>query len=231
VKRIAESRSAHALDLRVEAKMYFRICLRKAAFGAATFLLLLANTGEASAHVKWFCAFNIAGQPRGLENVLCFDLEWLIALSVLWLLAGALFEATRPGQSLLQALNRVTAPLERNTNNILRGTLAFFFVSIWAIGGIILTPELKTASPVIGLIQLFIVASLATRKTLPFAGLGIISLFVYATSRYGVFHLADYPIFLGIAVYLILVGLERDFFGIRPLDIVRWAAGITLMWA
>lgn len=211
--------------------MYLRICLRKAAFGAATFLLLLANTGEASAHVKWFCAFNIAEQPRGLENVLCFDLEWLLALSVLWLLAGALFEATRPGQSLLQALNRVTAPLEQNTDNILRGTLAFFFISIWAIGGIILTPELKTTSPVIGMTQLFIVASLASRKTLPLAGLGIVSLFVYATSQYGVFHLADYPIFLGVAVYLILVGLGRDFFGIRPLDIVRWAAGITLMWA
>ncbi|HWJ99361.1 MAG TPA: hypothetical protein VNR41_01500 [Xanthobacteraceae bacterium] len=211
--------------------MHFRIGLRKFAAVAAAFPLLLANTGEASAHVKWFCAFNIAGQPRGLENVLCFDLEWLIALSVLWLLAGALFEATGPGQSLLQALNRVTAPLEQNTNNILRGTLAFFFISIWAIGGIILTPELKTTSPVIGIIQLCIVVCLATRKTLPLAGVGIISLFVFATTQYGVFHLADYPIFLGVAVYLILVGLGRDFFGIRPLDIVRWAAGITLMWA
>jgi hypothetical protein len=131
----------------------------------------------------------------------------------------------------LQALNRVTAPLEQNTNNILRGTLAFFFISIWAIGGIILTPELKTTSPVIGIIQLCIVVCLATRKTLPLAGVGIISLFVFATTQYGVFHLADYPIFLGVAVYLILVGLGRDFFGIRPLDIVRWAAGITLMWA
>lgn len=41
----------------------------------------------------------------------------------------------------------------------------------------------------------------------------------------------DYPIFLGIAVYLALVGLQRDLFGVRPLDILRWSAAITLMWA
>lgn len=211
--------------------MYSRICLRRVAAIATAFPLLLANTVEASAHVKWFCAFNVAGQPRGLENVLCFDLEWLVALSVLWLLAGALFEATSPGQALINALNRVTRPLEQNANNILRGTLAFFFISIWAIGGIILTPELKTTSPMIGIVQLCIVACLAHRRTLPFAGLGIVFLFAFATSQYGVFHLADYPIFLGVAIYLILVGLDRDFFGIQPLDILRWAAGITLMWA
>ncbi len=211
--------------------MFFRNCLRHAAAIAAGFALLLANTVEASAHVKWFCAYNIAGQPRGLENVLCFDLEWLIALSVLWLLAGALFEATQPGQACIHALNRVTRPLEQNTNNILRGTLAFFFISIWAIGGIILTPELKTTSPLISVVQFFIVVCLAHRRTLPIAGLGIIFLFLFATWQYGAFHLADYPIFLGVAGYLILVGLDRDFFGIRPLDLLRWAAGITLMWA
>jgi hypothetical protein len=28
-----------------------------------------------------------------------------------------------------------------------------------------------------------------------------------------------------------LTGLQRDFFGMRPLDVVRWAAAVTLMWA
>jgi hypothetical protein len=36
--------------------------------------------------------------------------------------------------------------------------------------------------------------------------------------EYGAFHLADYPIFLGIAVYLALVGLQKTLFGIKPLD-------------
>jgi len=45
-------------------------------FGVASFAT------EASAHVKWFCAFNVAGQPRGLENVLCADFEGLVGLAV-----------------------------------------------------------------------------------------------------------------------------------------------------
>jgi hypothetical protein len=220
-----------AYCVRVGAKMLFRSKLRSAAAVVAALSWLLATTREASAHVKWFCAYNVAGQPRGLENVLCFDLEWLVGLSILWLLAGALFEVTPSGQVLLRSLNRVTSKVEENSNNILRATLAFFFISIWAIGGIILTPELKSDAPIIGIVQLIIVASLMYRTTLPLAGIGIIFLFSFATWQYGLFHLADYPIFLGVAVYLILVGLGRDFFGVRPLDLLRWAAGITLMWA
>ncbi len=49
--------------------------------------------------------------------------------------------------------------------------------------------------------------------------------------QYGTFHLADYPVFLGVAAYLALVGAQSQFFGMRPLDVVRWAAAITLMWA
>lgn len=220
-----------ACGVRVGAKMLFRSKLRSIAAIAAALSWLLATTREASAHVKWFCAYNVAGQPRGLENVLCLGLEWLVGLSILWLLAGALFEVTPSGQVLLRSLNRVTSKVEGNSNNILRATLAFFFISIWAIGGIILTPELKSDAPIIGIVQLIIVASLMYRATLPLAGVGIIFLFSFATWQYGLFHLADYPIFLGVAVYLILVGIGRDFFGVRPLDLLRWAAGITLMWA
>ena len=73
--------------------------------------------------------------------------------------------------------------------------------------------------------------ALIWRVTSPLAALGIVVLFVLAVWEYGIFHLADYPVFLGVAAYLTLTGLKRDFFGIRPLDIVRWTAAITLMWA
>jgi hypothetical protein len=70
------------------------------------------------------------------------------------------------------------------------------------------------------------------RRTLPFSAVGIVMLFGLAVRDYGAFHLMDYPIFLGVAVYLALTGFGRTVFvGVRPLDIVRWAAGITLMWA
>jgi len=56
-------------------------------------------------------------------------------------------------------------------------------------------------------------------------------LYAVAVWNYGVFLSADYPVFLGVAAYLALTGFQKNFFGARPIDVLRWAAGITLMWA
>jgi hypothetical protein len=187
--------------------------------------------GSASAHVKWFCAYNVAGQPVGLENVLCPDFEFLTGLSVLGLMTGALLENTIVGNSMLRALDRTTRYARENIETIFRAACAFFFISIWAIGGILLTPELKTASLSVAAIQLGIAAGMLSRRTMPLSAAGIFALFNIGIWEYGPFHLADYPIFLGVAAYLALTGSQTDFFGHRPIDLLRWAAGITLMWA
>ena len=187
--------------------------------------------GTASAHVKWFCAYNIAGQPRGLENVLCPDFEFLIGLSILALMWGCLIEWTQLGAPLLRAMNRVTRFIGDNTELIFRAGTMFFFISIWAVGGFILTPELKADSNWIGAIQLGIAAGMLSRRTMALSAAGIVVLFAIALWKYGVFHLADYPVFLGVAAYLALTGEQKDFFGVRAIDIVRWTAGVTLMWA
>jgi hypothetical protein len=185
----------------------------------------------ASAHVKWFCAYDVAGQPVGLENVLCPDFEFLTGLSILGLMTGGILENTVVGNSMLRALNRATRVIRENIETIFRAACAFFFISIWAIGGILLTPELKTASLLVPAIQLSIAAAMLSRRTMPLAAAGIFALFNIGIWQYGPFHLADYPIFLGIAAYLALTGGETDFFGRRPIDVLRWGAGITLMWA
>jgi hypothetical protein len=190
-----------------------------------------AFAGAASAHVKWFCSFDVAGQPRGLESVLCPDFELLVGLTILALMIGCLLEGTHLGAAMLRSMDRATAYLRDNTEILFRAGCAFFFISIWAIGGILLTPELKTSSTVVGAIQLGIAAGMLSRRTMPLSALGIGAIFVIATWQYGIFHLADYPVFLGVAAYLALTGLQRDFFGVRALDIVRWSAGVTLMWA
>jgi hypothetical protein len=70
-----------------------------------------------------------------------------------------------------------------------------------------------------------------SRRTMPLSALGIATLYAIAVINYGAFHLADYPVFLGVATYIGLTALRANAFGMRPLDLVRWSAGITLMWA
>lgn len=191
--------------------------------------LLCSN--EASAHVKWFCAFDVAGQPRGLENVLCPDFELLVALALAVLMAGCVLEGSWVGAALQRALNRVTSRLATNSELLIRALCGFFFVALWVTGGTILTPELKTDLSAVSWLQLALAATMMWRRTLPLAALGIVFLFGLALWNYGLFHLMDYPIFLGLAAYFALTGLQRNLFGMRPLDVVRWATAITLMWA
>lgn len=211
--------------------MFARQLTRPPIAGAIAFAFWVLFATSASAHVKWFCAFEVAGQPRGLENVLCADFESLIVLSIVALVTGRLVEATDLGDAMLRAINRVTGVLRDNTELMFRAGCAFFFIALWTTGGILLTPELATDSPYVPWLQLAIAAGMLSRRTMPASALGIVFLYAMATWQDGVFHLADYPVFLGVAAYLALTGLRRDLFGVAPLDIARWAAAVTLMWA
>ena len=185
----------------------------------------------ASAHIKWFCAYDVASQPVGLENVLCPDFELLTGLSLLGLLTGSAIEGTVLGNAILRAFDQATSGIRNNIETIFRAACAFFFISIWAVGGILLTPELKTESIWVGVLQLAIAAGMLSRRTMPLSAFGIFVLFDIGVWNYGGFHLADYPVFLGFAAYLALTGGQTDFFGTRPIDVLRYAASITLMWA
>jgi len=204
--------------------------LRYASAFLAFFVTPFIST-QASAHVKWFCAFDVAGQPRGLENVLCTNFEILSCFAVLLLILGYLLEASPVGDALTRSLDSVTVGLRNNSDRLIRAGLGYFFISLWLLGGIIITPELKTDSSLISWLQLALAFCLLWEKTLVVTAAGIVFLFGLAFYQYGIFHLMDYPIFLGLAAYLALTGLKRDFFGYRPLDVVRVSAAITLMWA
>ena len=142
--------------------------------GAAAlgFLTNALSAEDASAHVKWFCAFDVAGQPRNLENVLCANFELLVGAAMLVLLMGCLVERTPVAEGMHRAFDRVFDPLQANTELMFRAGCAFFFIAIWATGGILLTPELKTTSTAIGFLHLGIAAGMLSRKTMPLVGIG-----------------------------------------------------------
>ena len=196
---------------------------------AAPFLAALP--APAQAHVKWFCAFSVAGQPNGLGNVLCQDFELLSGIAIAALVLGALVDRSFVGAAMNRSLDRVLGLIAVRPDLLVRAGVGLMMVAAWTLGGIILTPELTTTSPVIPWLQLAIGACLIDKRTLPLASIGIVALFSIALINYGAFHLADYPIFLGVAVYLAAVGLDRTIFGARPLDVLRWSLAVTLMWA
>ena len=200
-------------------------------FPIALAALILSSPTSAQAHVKWFCAFSVAGQPNGLSNVLCQDFELLSVIAIAALVFGALVDRSFIGEALNRSLDRVFGLIAVQPDVLVRAGVGLMMVAAWTLGGVILTPELATTSTAIPWLQLAIAACLIDRRTLPVASLGIVTLFSIALANYGLFHLADYPIFLGVAAYLAAVGLNRTIFGARPLDVLRWSLAVTLMWA
>ncbi len=188
-------------------------------------------SAPAEAHVKWFCAYDVAGSPNGLENVLCSDFEVLTGFALLMLVFGCMVEVTPVGTAMLRALDRTTWLLRRGTEHVIRITAGAFFACLGSMLHVLLTPELATGLHAVAWLQLAIAASMLSRRTLPFGAAGIVALFGLAVSEYGVFHMMDYPVFLGLAAYLACVGLRWTPAGVRPLDLLRWAAALTLMWA
>jgi len=145
-------------------------------------LVNVVLAGSASAHVKWFCVFDVSQQPLGLGRVLSPSFEALTGLAILGLMLGSILEQPPVGPALLQVLDRATVWLREHIEIIARAACAFFFISLWAVGGILLTPELKTDSTLVGAIQLAIAAGMLSRKTMPLSALGIFVLYDIAMS-------------------------------------------------
>jgi hypothetical protein len=203
-----------------------------ALLGAGLGFGALYTPAPALAHVKWFAPYDVAQQPVGLAGVLNPTFIELLVLTmvVLWTLCS--LERTAIGGVLLASVDEVFVLFRDKIDTLIRGGTAAFFVAIWSHGGIILTPELTTTSPVTEWLQLAIAAGLLFRITTPLSALGMAILFAQGIWSYGLFHMMDYPIFLGTAVYLTLTSLGvTSFLGLRPLDIVRIGAAVTLLWA
>ncbi|HKR18886.1 MAG TPA: hypothetical protein VJS41_01965 [Stellaceae bacterium] len=187
--------------------------------------------GVAEAHVKWFSHYSVPQQPLPLHQV--FDSifwQFNVTAALVVLLLGHL-ERQPFGMVILRSLDRLGAGLKPKIEALYRGGGACFFVALWVLGNVIMTPELKTDWQVIPWLQLGIAIGMVWRRTLPLSALGIAFLYAYGVYAYGIFHMLDYPIFLGVAAYLALTGLDLELFGLRPLDVARWAAALTLMWA
>ncbi|MBV9777265.1 MAG: hypothetical protein JO143_09470 [Acetobacteraceae bacterium] len=192
-------------------------------------LVLYAN--PAAAHVKWFCTYDVAAPPQPIRLVLNGEFRNLALLTIAVLLVAGLLDRTPLGLAMLRSLDRATWFLRDKTDVLVRAVLGGFFVALWMNGGIILTPELKTTVAWVPWLQLAIAVSMIWRQTLVLGALGMATLYVYAIDQYCLFHLMDYPIFLGLAAYLALSAVRAAPFGLRPLDVLRYATAITLMWA
>jgi hypothetical protein len=206
---------------------------RRAATGFVALCAGAAWSLPAQAHVKWFAPYIVDASPQPIGATLTNPWFWTgIGLVLAFFLATLAVERRALGQTVLTGLDRVSAPLWSRSDDFMRVSIGAFFVAIFAVGGIYLTPDLKTDSELISWAQLLIAACVFPRRTMPIAAAGIIALWVVALREYDFFHLLDYlALGVGVAAYLVLASMEDSKWRERRFLALRWGIAIALMWS
>jgi hypothetical protein len=199
-------------------------------FAGCSVVGLTAMATTASAHVKWFVECNISDKPLPIQAVFTTTFFLLLAVFLAVFYFACEVERTALGAIISGLLNRLTASLHRRSDDLLRAAAAISFILLWADGGVILTPELKASHTWIAAIQLLIAVYLFGRATLPAAGAGIILLYAYGALSYGLYHMLDYPVFIGLGVFFALsVSRDPKLVAFRFL-FLRWTVALSLLW-
>ncbi|THV12847.1 hypothetical protein E9677_18265 [Rhizobium rhizophilum] len=143
-----------------------------------------------------------------------------------------LVETSPFGARVHRGLDRLTGLIWRRLDDYIRVTVGAFFVAIFSVGGVYLTPDLKTPAEWVSWLQLVIAACIFSRKTMPLAGVGILALWFLAVRDYDLFHLFDYlALGAGVAAYLILEPSKNETWRSHRYEVLRWGLAIALMWS
>jgi hypothetical protein len=196
--------------------------------------LALAGTPLlASAHVKWFAPYIVEAPPQRIMETLTDRWFWTgIGLVLAFFLATRALERTRIGHAVLAGFDRVTGPLWARNDDFMRFVISAFFVAIFAVGGVYLTPDLKSPHEWVSWMQLLIAALVFSRRTMPLAAAGIIGLWLLALTQYELFHLIDYlALGVGVAAYLVLAASSNAEWQRYRFVVLRWGVAIALMWS
>jgi hypothetical protein len=207
--------------------------LQKPVLTAVLVVTSLVSASAAQAHVKWFAPFIVEAKPQAISATLTNIWFWTAILLVLFfLIATRLVEDSRIGTVVAGQMDRLTDPLWNRLDDFVRSMTAMFFVAIFAVGGVYLTPDLKTPSNWVSWSQLAIAAGIFSKRTMPLSAAGIIGLWLLALRDYQLFHLLDYlALGLGIAAYLVLASVAREDWRKRRFEVLRWAVALALMWS
>jgi hypothetical protein len=183
---------------------------------------------RAWAHVKWFAPYDVAEAPVPLKGVMTTHFLLVLTGFALLMFGGFLLD-----RIVARSGHRITG-LERREEaeeRILRAGVGAFFMALFTMGGIILTPELRTGADWPAWLQFGIAISMLSARSCSLGALGIVVLYAYGIALYGVFHLSDYPMFLGIAAYMALTSSASARLRSLRMPILYATVCGSLMWA
>jgi hypothetical protein len=189
----------------------------------------------AQAHVKWFAEYDLNKPPLPVGEVLTGQFLYIFLISIVWMYLFFWLDRYALRKRILEdALRRYTVS-EPVAFAVMRLAALIFFagVGIYGISGqeFFLTPELKTGSRWVPWLQFGMSLCALHRRTVPLIGLGIAVLYAAAITQYGIFHLLDYLILLGVSYYFLAAAMSGPGWLMSRYVVLYATTGLTLLWA
>lgn len=94
----------------------------------------------------------------------------------------------------------------------------------------LLVPELEISSAWIGWFQFALVLALIFPRATPFAGVGVMLLWLIAVADFGLFHMLDYTLFIGVAIYLVVSASTSEKIKGVGVPALYLGLGFSLIW-
>ena len=211
----------------------FRVGLKCSLFAA----ILVLFSATVQAHVKWFVEFDVAEPPMPIGEVIDKTFVYMFIVSVIGCYLFFLADRFVYEGGYLAEFDKKLKLFDNLANYIMRGAAGIFFLSLflwWALGwgeSFFVTPELKTQAAFVPWVHLIMAFCLVSRYTTPLTGIGIFVLWILSSFQYGLFHTLDYMIFLGIAYYLTISGINSKGWLKSAFVVLFACTGLTLIWA
>ena len=190
----------------------------------------------AQAHVKWFADCDVTKPPLPIGQVLTGIFIKFFLISIFAIYGFFLADRFIYKKGYWSALDQRLRCFDTLSIRIMRISAAVFFISLalWRLKfgqSFYLTPELKTESVWVPWLQLVLGLCALSRYTMPVTGAGIFVLYAAALRPYGVYHMLDYPIFLGIGYFFLVTNVGRSQWMKSGFVVLFACTGLTLIWA
>jgi hypothetical protein len=187
------------------------------------------------AHIKWFKPYNINEAPLPIGQVLTKTFICFFIGSVVFVYLFFMADRYAYKKGILVKFDESLHVFDNFSIHIMRICGGIFFLTLWCYGYFnnqmsFMTPELKTDMPWVLWLQLVIGLCAFSRYTVAALGAGIVVLYVTAAYYYGIYHMLDYIIFVGVAYFYIATTIPNPGWKKSGFIVMYAVTGICFLW-
>ncbi len=191
--------------------------------------LLLIGALPLNAHVKWFSKYSFTDPPLQLADVgnLIFWVLLIISMITVGLLTLADKEIERT--TWYQKGSVMLGKYKDKSVLIMRVATAAVLLVSWQLNTLVM-PELHSNYEWMNWLQFFLVLLLTFKKTVPWAGAGLLFVYMIGVLQFGIFHMLDYFLIVGVG-YFLWVSYSKPKLKATGLFLLYVSLGFSLCWA